>query len=97
MAATAYHVIYQTFTSRDHLAEIGKHILVSEYYFQQDEAIARYRQLMKEDSIDNSNKHLPNRSDIESFINRQGFYGRGRDADNDNPEKNWRIVKIAIQ
>ena len=97
MPATAYHVIYQTFTRRDHQAEVGKRILVSEYFFQQDAAIARYCQLMDEDSIYKESIHLPQPSDIEDFINRQGYYARGREADNGNPEKNWRIVKITIQ
>ena len=49
MSATTYHVLHQTLASFDtkSATEIGKKVLMSEYYFQQEVAISRFQELME--------------------------------------------------
>lgn len=98
MPATAYHVQYLTFITRTHGIETGKCAVVSEYYFEEGKAIERCRQLIEEDSLDQieSDKRIPESSQIKYYLEQGDMYGRGRHGSEGNPEKYWCIDKITI-
>ena len=94
MPATAYHVMYQTFPQENSI-EASQCTLVSEFYFEQEEAIERIRELLMDDSLDQ--RFIPQASEVERQIALQGMFGRGREGRAGNPDKSWRIKQITIQ
>ena len=79
MPVTAYHVLHQTFTSIDKKTstQVGKEILISEFYFNEEEAIAHYRALYEGHYIDifRKNPMAPSKDKVKESLVTKGFSG----------------------
>ncbi|WP_046242294.1 hypothetical protein [Hymenobacter terrenus] len=97
MPVTAYHVLYQTFTRYDFATttQVRKRVELSEFYYQEDSAIVRFRELLKKEYPEAFKfiSSAPSGEQVKMFLDKIQYYERIQPG---TPVKQWRIERISI-